>query len=104
LRGEDFEYEYLDALRGNRLAWLGNGATVAQEEGRDTTAYLRQVDVPPPIVAGVNVWEDCPGQANGVNGRVDGVAVVNGFDHATTPTKTTVVPTAVEVDGAVGGL
>jgi hypothetical protein len=55
---EDFVYEYLDDnLRGNKMSWLGNGLTVAQEVGDPTTSYLDTVDVPPPIVEGVELWQ-----------------------------------------------
>ncbi|OQV09822.1 hypothetical protein CLAIMM_13905 [Cladophialophora immunda] len=57
-RFEDFEYEYLDALGANTMAWLGNGTTVAQIGGQDTTAYLVDQDVPPPIVEGVHEWDE----------------------------------------------
>ncbi|KAH0846689.1 hypothetical protein AYO21_08087 [Fonsecaea monophora] len=57
-RYEDFTYEYLDALGSNTMAWLGNGTTVAQVSGEDTTEYLVDNDVPPPIVEGVHEWDN----------------------------------------------
>ncbi|OAL30493.1 hypothetical protein AYO20_08712 [Fonsecaea nubica] len=57
-RYEDFQYEYLDALGSNTMAWLGNGTTVAQVSGEDTTEYLVDNDVPPPIVEGVHEWDN----------------------------------------------
>ncbi|ETS85705.1 hypothetical protein PFICI_03730 [Pestalotiopsis fici W106-1] len=46
-RWEDFEYEMLPESGGNRFAWLGNGLTVAQMTGAETTGYLDRVDIPP---------------------------------------------------------
>ncbi|KAK6382936.1 hypothetical protein LTS17_003606 [Exophiala oligosperma] len=57
-RFEDFEYEYLEVLGSNTMAWLGNGTTVAQVSGQDTTAYLVDNDTPPPIVEGIHEWDD----------------------------------------------
>ncbi len=65
-RWEDFEYERDEQLRGNRLAWLGNGMTLAQRNGEDTTGYLEHADIPPPIVPGVELWDPVdPGWKNG---------------------------------------
>ncbi|KIX98316.1 uncharacterized protein Z520_05617 [Fonsecaea multimorphosa CBS 102226] len=57
-RFEDFEYEYLEALGSNTMAWLGNGTTVAQVSGQDTTDYLVDNDIPPPIVEGIHEWDN----------------------------------------------
>lgn len=46
-RWEDFEYEKLPEAAGNGFAWLGNGLTVGQMEGTQTTDYLDHVDIPP---------------------------------------------------------
>lgn len=48
-RWEDYEYEYLDEKWNNGedpdfLAWMGNGLTIAQEEGGKTTYYLDDVE------------------------------------------------------------
>lgn len=54
-RFEDFEYTYLE--EGKHFAWMGNGLTFAQSEGGKTTTYLDTVDIPPPIVEGINLWD-----------------------------------------------
>ena len=48
-RFEDFVYVQMPPIRDNILAWLGNGLTMAQNEGSNTTAYLDEVDLPPVI-------------------------------------------------------
>jgi len=48
-RFEDFVYVHMPNVRENLLAWLGNGLTMAQKEGSNTTAYLDEVDIPPLI-------------------------------------------------------
>ena len=50
-RFEDFEYERVPATQENRLAWLGNGMTIGQQEDSVTTDYLDSVKKPI-VVAG----------------------------------------------------
>jgi hypothetical protein len=68
IRGEDFAYEYLECLGSNRLAWMGNGTTVAQMSGADTTEYLVKAEIPTPIVEGINVWEEPQEPRESTNG------------------------------------
>lgn len=45
-RWEDYEYELRDELRGNPLAWFGNGFVKEQlTAGGVTTGYLDEADV-----------------------------------------------------------
>lgn len=47
-RYEDFEYSSFDQDDElDSLAWMGNGMIMAQTQGRSTTGYLDDVDVPP---------------------------------------------------------
>ncbi|KAK6073648.1 flavin-binding monooxygenase [Seiridium cupressi] len=46
-RWEDFEFEKLPETQENGFSWLGNGLTVSQMEGTETTGYLDRVDIPP---------------------------------------------------------
>lgn len=66
IRFEDFEYEYLDEERP--FSWLGNGLTASQQEGGFTTSYLDTVDIPPPIVEGVDLWTPNDPYGYGVEG------------------------------------
>ena len=46
-RFEDFGYSSYEKTEEDSLAWMGNGMILAQEEGRSTTEYLNDVDIPP---------------------------------------------------------
>lgn len=48
-RFEDFNYEYMPETEENPYTWIGNGLTVAQQEGRADTSYLDIVDFPPVV-------------------------------------------------------
>lgn len=77
IRFEDFSYEYLESLGMNRLAWMGNGTTVAQISGQDTTSYLVDGEIPTPIVEGINVWEE-PEASEQTNGIKESLNHING--------------------------
>jgi hypothetical protein len=42
-RGEDYNYTYLNG-RGNRFGYLGNGFSLKEFDGSDSTAYLDHPD------------------------------------------------------------
>ncbi len=46
-RWEDFDYTHAKETTLNMWGWLGNGTTKAQRDGKSTSDYLRNVDVPP---------------------------------------------------------
>ncbi|VUC32890.1 unnamed protein product [Clonostachys rosea] len=48
-RWEDFRYGLVPEAGGNPMAWLGNGMTMAQQNGEKTSSFLDEVDVPPAI-------------------------------------------------------
>ncbi|KAM0751744.1 FAD/NAD-P-binding domain-containing protein [Meredithblackwellia eburnea MCA 4105] len=43
-RFEDFDYEYEKSYVGNRFGYFGNGFTMREEDGRDTTYYYGLLD------------------------------------------------------------
>lgn len=48
-RFEDYEYKLLPTAGDDPMAYFGNGLTVGQEKGENTTSYLDNVDIPPII-------------------------------------------------------
>ncbi|KIX06719.1 uncharacterized protein Z518_04695 [Rhinocladiella mackenziei CBS 650.93] len=57
-RWEDFDYELMPEIEGNRLGWLGNGMTVAQRDGTWATDYLdlkQYINRPKPVHPEVSV-------------------------------------------------
>ena len=50
-RWEDFDYTQLPETEDNPMAFLGNGLTFLQSQGKHTTEYLDTVDKPP-VVSG----------------------------------------------------
>lgn len=51
-RFEDFTYVQRLDTKENILAWIGNGLTISQHRGEDTTTYLDTVDIPPIVNQG----------------------------------------------------
>ncbi|USW52058.1 Putative flavin monooxygenase, FAD/NAD(P)-binding domain superfamily [Septoria linicola] len=82
-RFEEFHYvQDLSTVR-NKLSWLGNGLTTAQEEDGFTAEYLDNADIPPAINISprpdVNVvatkLEEVHVNGNGLNGKVPDVVI-----------------------------
>lgn len=92
-RWEDFTWTRNSQNTANMWAWLGNGTTCDQRDGRTTSHYLRNIDYPP--VPKKSVTKETLGIENGdetndtstvakkeIENGADGVATVNG-DKAT---------------------
>lgn len=77
-RWEDFNYGLLPAARGNGLAWMGNGLTMAQQNAESTAAFLEEVNVPSIINPGPR--PDKQKFEGGALGIIEGRAVTNGED------------------------
>ena len=61
-RWEDYEYARVPEVERNAFNWLGNGLTIAQEQGMKTTGYLDEADIPPVVNPG-------PRPKSGLNGN-----------------------------------
>ena len=67
-RWEDFEYTPTSETAENPMTWLGNGVTVAQEQGRHTADYLNTVDKPPVVNSDINIESSQEGSRITING------------------------------------
>ncbi|VUC34755.1 unnamed protein product [Clonostachys rosea] len=79
-RWEDFRWKLLPEAGGNRMGWLGNGLTVAQQEGLQTSSFLDDVDIPPTI-------NHYPSHTNGYGSSDPPLA--------RTPTVESIIPSAI---------
>lgn len=68
-RWEDFDYGHTNETNVNMWGWLGNGITMAQRDGKPTSGYLRNVDVPP--VPKVKIENEDAIEVNGVVAKAE---------------------------------
>lgn len=69
-RWEDFDYGHTAETNCNMWGWLGNGITMAQRDGKTTSDYLRNVDIPP--VPKIEIENENDTKANGVVAKTNG--------------------------------
>jgi hypothetical protein len=70
-RWEDFDYGHTAETNMNMWGWLGNGTTMAQRDGKSTSAYLRNADIPP--VPNMQIENEVRTEVNGVVAETNGI-------------------------------
>ncbi|QKX62741.1 uncharacterized protein TRUGW13939_09903, partial [Talaromyces rugulosus] len=70
-RWEDFDYGHTAETNINMWGWLGNGTTMAQRDGKSTSDYLRNADIPP--VPKMQIENEDSTEASGVVAKTNGI-------------------------------